>query len=143
MTKPRRKPKPKPRATRQTPRSRPLGKLPMKRFAQLSVTLLLLTACATAPQTSSVPLTKPIVECGEHAPDEPLADYPPVPDGMDLEGDPVDLDSAIYQLRLARGYIGQQQLWGIATAGSVQRIRIRRAATATCLDLLRKRGVIL
>ena len=62
---------------------------------------------------------------------------------MDLEGDPVDLDSAIYQLRLARGYIGQQQLWGIATAGSVQRIRIRRAATATCLDLLRKRGVIL
>jgi hypothetical protein len=105
--------------------------------------LLLLTACAAAPQMSSAPSTKPIVECGEHAPDEPLADYPPVPDRLDLDNDPFDLTDAIQQLHLARGYIGQQQLWGISTAGSVQRTRIRRAATATCLDLLRKRGVIL
>jgi hypothetical protein len=82
------------------------------------------------------------VSCGEHAPDEPLSSYPAVPGELDLERDPVDLASAREQLRLAKSYIGEQQLWGIGVAGNIQRREIRRLATANCLDLLRKRGVI-
>lgn len=42
-----------------------------------------------------------------------------------------------------RDYSRAQSLWAIAAAGVVQRNRLKRTATADCLDAYRKRGVIL
>ncbi len=99
----------------------------------LSLLLLAVTACSSNPVTSTPPLSKPIVSCGEHEPFEHLPAYPDAPSDDLLQTDPAAL----------RAYSSEQSLWGIQAAGVFERDAIRRNATSDCLDVLRARGIIL
>lgn len=90
--------------------------------------LVSLMGCASNPSTSIKPLTKPTVTCSEHAPFEPLPAYPVAP-----------ADNSVASLSQ---YSHDQAVWAAQVAGIVQRDEIKRNATATCLDQLRKAGVI-
>lgn len=115
----------------------------MKRLSLLlGLMLVALPGCKSNPTTSMPPLPKPIVSCGEHEPFEPLGLYPAAPAGLGFDIDPPDYLSAIAELRLAKQYIAEQHLWAIGSAGVFQRNAIKRRGTASCLDDLRRRGVI-
>lgn len=101
----------------------------MHRSTALALTGLCLMACASNPRTSSQPSTLPMVNCREHEPFESLPGYP-TPVG---NGSPDD----------TRAYSSAQSVWAATAAGIFQRNAIKRRATATCLDDLRSRGLIL
>ena len=77
--------------------------------------------------TSSARLTEPIptISCAEHEPYEKLPNYP-------VQGAQSDYD-----------YISTLGVWAVQVAGVVKRNHTRRDNTAACLDVYRKRGVIL
>jgi hypothetical protein len=113
-----------------------------KPLIPLALMLLALPGCASNPTTSTPPLPKPIVSCGEHEPFEPLGLYPNAPVGLGFDLDPPDYAAAVAELRIAKQYIGDQRIWAIGAAGVFQRNAIKRRGTAYCLDDLRRRGVI-
>lgn len=77
--------------------------------------LFLLTACASSPAPSTVPMP-PRVECQERSPAEQM---PPMF---------TDLDGA--------------QLWAAQVTGIYERANLKRSTTANCLDAMRQAGTI-
>ncbi|WP_130617979.1 hypothetical protein [Dyella amyloliquefaciens] len=82
------------------------------------------------------------MRCGEHEPLEKLHPFPAIPDGLDLDSNPVDLDAAREQLRLAREHIVATGQWAIGTAGVFKRNADRYNGVTDCLDDDRRRGLI-
>jgi hypothetical protein len=106
----------------------------IKRSTRLALMALALTACASNPSTSTPPLPKPIVSCGEHVANEQLGPYPTAPSLAGLD------DHA--KIERLEAYSAAQSLWAIGAAGVAQRNAIKRNGTTSCLDDLRRRGVI-
>ena len=71
----------------------------------------------------------PIVSCREHEPFERLPAYPVGP--------------ITYSDKSTLAYSSAQSVWAAEIAGITKRNTIKRNATATCLDALRARGLIL
>ena len=81
----------------------------------LPFALFLLTACASSPQPSTVPIP-PRVECQERSPAETL---PPMFANLD-----------------------EAQVWAAQVSGIYERANLKRATTANCLDAMRVAGTI-
>ena len=126
-------------------RSRQPGAPPLLTWIAIALLRLVLVACASNQPTYKGPLTKPTVDCGEHAPWATQPRYPVAPDvatADELDARHASVADYSAALRAVEGIASDRGEWAIKSAGIDRINHIHRDTTIECHDDLRRRGVL-